>query len=622
MPSRTKVDFVYVSAIVVFGVCTALLHQRTPDFLGEDAFYADAARNLLYHGFYGVNGNPETTQPPGLSAILAVLFAMFGYSYALCVRAMAVFEALGFVAAYEVLRRRIPSEAAGSICIVLMSSPLYFAWGTRLVYACFPYFFTTMVALLCGEQFDKANEARSRITWGAALTLAAVASLLIATGTIALLGAMLAVVGATALTNWRSARTRLFKFAPVVLVGIAVQAAWMHRKPAPLEWSLPGYPASYLQQIKVKNGNYPELGMAEWSDIPRRVGRNLMAESDIVAQLVLRHGVDQTKLAVVTIPVILIGAGWIFSVWQSDGMDLVDWYFAGYNFIYLLWPWRMEPRFVLPVAPLACLYIWRGGEALVRVSRSRPRAVAMALLPIALALGILGARWMALHWPAYGDLPDELIIPLWFVCAGVALRFLWTGHLPYPIEQVLETDERHGQDPEGFELRHRRWIKYVGQGLVVFLIVIASISDLHLGRENINAGVSGEMLTTGTSEALASEVAAGLWLRSHSSPDSVAMARHWPTVYHYAERRLVWFPPISDPTALFSGIVRHAVEYIVVVKHSQPYYFPDDEYCFNRVMSAHPESFTLVMKEGNLRIFRVKRTTDTKIAAKKLDAVR
>jgi hypothetical protein len=68
--------------------------------------------------------------------------------------------------------------------------------------------------------------------------------------------------------------------------------------------------------------------MAEWGDIPRR-GTKSHGESDIVAQLVLRHGVDQTKLAVVTIPVILIGAGWIFSVWQSDGMDLVDWYFAG-----------------------------------------------------------------------------------------------------------------------------------------------------------------------------------------------------------------------------------------------------------------------------------------------------
>lgn len=102
-------------------------------------------------------------------------------------------------------------------------------WGTRLVYACFPYFFTTMVALLCGEEYDKATAARSRVVWGAALTLAVVASLLLATATIALLGAMVAIVGATALTDRRLARTRLLKFVPVVLIGITVQGIWMHR---------------------------------------------------------------------------------------------------------------------------------------------------------------------------------------------------------------------------------------------------------------------------------------------------------------------------------------------------------------------------------------------------------
>src|SRR5215468_3798122 len=77
---------VVVLLIVISGVATAILHQRTPDFMGEDVFYADAARNLL-HGFYGVNGSPETTQPPGLPAILALLIGLFGYSYAVCVGA-------------------------------------------------------------------------------------------------------------------------------------------------------------------------------------------------------------------------------------------------------------------------------------------------------------------------------------------------------------------------------------------------------------------------------------------------------------------------------------------------------------------------------------------------------
>jgi len=205
-----------------------------------------------------------------------------------------------------------------------------------MVYACFPYFFTTMIALLSGEVYDRAATARSRILWGAVFTAAVVASLLIASGTIALLGAMIAVVVSTSFKDRRLARTRLLKFLPVLLLGIAVQGLWMHRKPAPLEWALPGYPASYLNQLKVKSGNYPELGMATWRDIPGRVTTNLLLESDMLAQIVLRHGVNLTKVAVVIVPVLLIAIGWVYSLWKTGGTDLVDWYFAGYEVIYLL----------------------------------------------------------------------------------------------------------------------------------------------------------------------------------------------------------------------------------------------------------------------------------------------
>src|SRR5437667_50653 len=169
--AAAKTDLIFFVLIIVFGASAVLLHQRTADFWGEDVFYADAAHSLLHDGFYGVNGNPETTQPPGLPGILAVLFSIFGYSYA---------------------------ASAGAMAVVV-----------------------------------------------------------------------------TSLRDRRLARTRLLKYLPVLLVGIAVQGAWMHRKPAPSEWSLPGYPGSYLQQLKLKRGNYPELGMAKWSDIPDRVTTNL-----------------------------------------------------------------------------------------------------------------------------------------------------------------------------------------------------------------------------------------------------------------------------------------------------------------------------------------------------------
>src|ERR1035441_9193597 len=223
LASSEKSDLIVILLIVVFGVSAILLRQRTPDFLGEDAFYADAAQSLLHHGFYGVNGIPETTQPPGLAGILAALFAVFGYSYAVSVVAMAVFETLGFIVPSQRLRRRSPRLVAATICIILLSSPVYFAWATRMVYACFPYFFTTMIALLSGEEYEKADLVHSKIVWGGVFTGAVAASLLIASGTIALLGAMVAVVAATAFKDRHLARTRLLKFLPVLLVGIAVQ---------------------------------------------------------------------------------------------------------------------------------------------------------------------------------------------------------------------------------------------------------------------------------------------------------------------------------------------------------------------------------------------------------------
>jgi len=607
----TKADLIVFVLIAVLGTSVVLLHQRTADFLGDDVFYADAAKSLLHNGFYGVNGNPETTQPPGLTGILAVLFAMFGYSYAICVGAMAVFETLGFLAAYELLRRRTPRLVAAAICIILLSSPVYFSWASRLVYPCFPYFFTTMIALLAGEEYDKSATARLRIVWGTALTAAVAASLLIAIGTIALLGAMVAVVVLTTFQDRRLARIRLQKFLPVLLVGIAVLGLWMHRKPAPLEWSLPGYPASYLQQLKVKSGNYPELGMATWSDIPERVTANLLTQSDILIQLLLRHGVKRTNVAVVIVPVLLIAIGWAYSVWKTRGMKLVDWYFAGYELIYLLWPWTMEARFLIPVAPFACFYMWQGVKGVIFASRAKPRVVGIIWFPAALLLTISGAHWIYTHRASVKSvLPAALLIPIWLISAGCAFWMVYTGQSILSMEAFSRV-RRWLKQPLG------RWrvgplclIRYAEYPLVMGVVLIGIGIDIGIVRENLSITDIGNAEKIGIGEILAPEVEAGVWLRSHTPADSVVMARHWPTVHHYAERKLVWFAPISDPGALLEGIVKHGVSYIVVVTHANPYYLPDDDYCFDRLLAAHERNFQLVLQKANLRIFRVVKNGD------------
>jgi hypothetical protein len=609
-PFVQKTDLICFALIVVFGVAAVLLHQRTTDFMNESAFYADAAQSLLHHNFYGVNGVRETTQPPGLAGILAILFVLFGYSYAISVGAMAVFETLGFLAAYELLRRRVPRLVAATICIVLLSSPVYFAWATRLVYACFPYFFTTMLALLSGKQYEAATSTRSKIVAGTVFAGSVAASLLIATGTIALLGAMVGVIIATMFQSLRLARTRILKFLPVLLVGIAVQAVWMHRKPAPLEWSLPGYPNSYWNQLRVKKGNDPELGLATWSDIPDRVTTNLLAESDIFVHLVLRHGVNQTKVAVVILPILLIGIGWAYSLWQTGGMDLVEWYFAGYEVIYLLWPWTMEIRFVLPIAPLACFYVWQGIKGTIWAIKTKPRLVGIISFPVSLLLVLSGAQWMYTHHrtTGYGDWPDELLIPMWSIYAVGASWMAYTGESILSKEKLTRVETWLRRPIGAWRVHPLSLARYVGYLIGVGLVLIGVVIEARVTRENLSAtSVENNVEKTETSGFLPSEVEAGIWLRTHTRPDSVIMARHWPTVYHYAHRKLIWFPPISSPDVLFDGIVKHRVDYVVVVHHSPGYYLPDDDYCFDRLLTNYSRDFQLVLQRTDLRIFRVEK---------------
>jgi len=53
------------------------------------------------------------------------------------------------------------------------------------------------------------------------------------------------------------------------------------------------------------------------------------------------------------------------------------------------------------------------------------------------------------------------------------------------------------------------------------------------------------------------------------------------------------------------------VNYVVVVKHGTPYYLPDDDYCFDRLLAIYQDRFRLVLERANLRIFKVEKGVDT-----------
>jgi len=101
------------------------------------------------------------------------------------------------------------------------------------------------------------------------------------------------------------------------------------------------------------------------------------------------------------------------------------------------------------------------------------------------------------------------------------------------------------------------------------------------------------------------DIEAAEWLRSHSGTDAVVMARKEDLVYHYCGRKVIWFPPSSDPKLLMDGICKHHVKWIIVVERTDSYFLPADDDCFQSLERNYPDSFHLVHQGPHNRIFEV-----------------
>src|SRR6476619_7451500 len=79
-----------------------------------------------------------------------------------------------------------------------------------------------------------------------------------------------------------------------------------------------------------------------------------------------------SPVTVIALALLLIGLS--YSFWTSGG-EITEWYFVNYQCLFLFWPWNFELRFQLPIAPLAALYMWRGGGVLLGWTRRMPRTI-------------------------------------------------------------------------------------------------------------------------------------------------------------------------------------------------------------------------------------------------------
>ena len=597
--SVSVVDVTVYALILLMGTFQLTHYPHTADFM-NDASYPDLARSILEHGSYQLRFIPQTTLPPGFAMILAAVGSLFGLSPATLFPVVAVSTTLGLIATYQFLRLVEGRGVAAAATLLLASSPVLFFFNTTFIYPEMSYFLMSMLTLLLALKIDRAERSKFLVVWAALLSVTLALAVLIRSVGVALLAGLATWVIISLLivpeTGWRRVRRFLI---PLVLGSVA-QVAWMtwaHRHET-LEWQLPGYPESYIAQLKVKDGNYPELGTAKLSDIPRRIGRNVVVRAAGFLQLLTRRNVSRFWSSPAVGGLLLVIAIGLVSSLRNGG-QLHDWYFLWHEFIFILWPWNYGDRFVIPVVPLACLYLWRGVKATINYSIRQPRAAGVSLAMVGSVLCISSAAFAfgAATFPANpehlrGDhLQTIAATLLWGVLTLIGFVTLKSDSLQHLLHRAnaLPFARRIGGFPVALRL-----VAIV----VIGAMVVSGIKNVvTFGRYNVNPDI--------TEQSGYPMIKAAVWIRTHEPPNRVIMARDSEFIFHFTYRRVVWFPPISDPNVLIEGIRRHHVGVVLVVHHVQNYWLPAEVACFQSLLQTYPNAFHLVHQDLDTWVYEV-----------------
>jgi len=576
-------DALALAMLAVVGVLLYVSCQRASDYYQTDSIYFDLAKTILEKHKYEFNFAPMALYPPGFPVLLALINLLAGGDRLTLLHSITVLLILGFAMAYWLLRRVEGRAVAAACCLLVATSPLVFSFVTRFVESEEGFFCASFAALLLADKLSEANH-RNRLWRQLGFGFALIAAVMIRTAGVALLLALLAWITVPALRHRELARARAKLFLWPLLAALLVQAAWMawagrHQNP---EWPLRGFPGSYVSQLSLKQGEYPELGVVGPADIPARIMRNLVDRAALATELLLGWWVNPVWYSpLVLIPLLLITCGVMASLRAACGR-LHDWYFLAYEALFLLWPWRTDVRFLFPVMPLVCLYLWRGGKAVLSFASSRPRTFAAWAIAASLLSG--GAAWShawLLH-DAFG-VQVEFSAGFWLLLSLCAAGLVWAGR-----RQSL------------VQLSRAVRLSATLAGLLVVGVCLgmAIVSDWRIGLANRRFH--------GEEDFAYPSVEAARWIASHSNPADVVMARQFAIVHHHSGRKVIWLPPISDPHVLMKGILQHHVRFVIVANPDQPSSFkPHESMCFQAVAAAYPGLFRLIYEGTKEKVYEV-----------------
>jgi hypothetical protein len=576
-----KADGIIILVLLLLGAFHIAAFQRIESFGFDSSTYVTLAHNLLETGRYEFNYRPHTLYPPGFPALLAFISMLIGSSsYSVFVRFMAVFSTMALIVWFFVLRQYVGRLAAGASCLLVATSGPLLQMATQQVLSEPPFFLVSGLVLLCLTGLERYHKHRSspRMLLLSALFFT-VAAILIRSAGVALCAGMLFW---TVASRWGRGPRRPITFrtalasAALGFLTFALWTVWSERSQR-LDYRAE-YMKSYASQFMMKDPHRPGLGKASAGQLVLRMASNAPVQSSHIAALLTRiswvNPIWYSPLTVITF--ILLLSGLIHSMHDRLG-TLFAGYFMAYFAVYLLWPFDEGPRFMLPVSPLAFVFVWSGLIAIRESMRRRPVITSgfFSMLGAAIAAGTATQHMSGFQ--ARASMAFWVAFTVVFLILTILARRAGLGNIAAKLLAPIRTIPAQ-----------------VLKGVVVALCAVGIFQQIAISRTILEPDAS--------QFAHYPSADCALWLRT--AGDGVVMAGQAEILHRLTGRRVASFPITSDAQVIVATVRRENVRYLVVYDPAKyEYFFPIEEERYRQIERAYPGMFELVHKGPRYSVF-------------------
>lgn len=586
---NTSVDRVVYSFLAALCLAHILLYQRIQAWDPDSAYYLGLARSIAEHRTYTFDSRLYITYPPGFPTVLAILETALGNSYQVSICSMAVWSFLGLFAAYKALQVLENQYVAAGAVLLLAASPYFFTRTTQLIASEPPYFAFSMLALYLATKADAPPPSRQTL-WSFGFAFAVLGGLMTRAAGITLMAALFVWVGASFLAGSTIGRRRLRFAAPAIVFSVAAQLCWIGWTHHAAKVNPPeSYMEQYQTQLRVKDLNRPEAGLAQPMDYVRRAPRNLTAIGATVSQFVLSAPWVQPRWhSPATLgPICLILLGLVTSLRLVKSAYL-DWYFVCYFIMCLFWWFYVDSlRYLFPVVLLAFLYCYRGAVWLYSHAKSHPLRFN--------TVGVCLCSTLSAYSAGYLVLTRDRSLQMW-------LTFLiWSGLLgTLALTRRAAVSAQAGTPVTSTMTGARivRWSYRIAVLALILLILLGVSKQASLARYNLAPNA--------THFLHYSSMNAAAWVSSNTPESAVIMGGMSSIIHILSGRRALNFPVSSDPDFLMRSIYSQDVRVLIVVDPSRyPFFVPTEPDRLRILMRAYPTALTHLFDGPGYQIFRI-----------------